>query len=396
MKKNRFWIPGTIVVLFIALIAIQHYSPKPVNWKESYNLFSTTPYGCYILNDLLEVVFPAQEIGYNTETFYTSLDSTKTQTENFIVITTNFKPDTYDCKALVRFVEAGNQLFISAEQIDPFFLSSFKVKLKYSLKDSSLTKESANPDFGMRLQPVSDSSFFDQRKLFQRWCISAYDTTCTKELGYNLNGRLNFIGVSRGKGKVYIHTQPLVFTNYHLLRGNTEYVSRVLSHLPVQRTSWSQYYIPDRMVNTSPMRYILSQAPLRAAYYLLLLTLLLYLVVESKRKQRIIPVIKAPENRSLKLVKTVGSLYFNQNDNAGLARKKLIFFKEFLREKYHITTISKEPESLAFISAKTGVAVKQVAQLMEMVHYYSNANQVSDLGLIELNKKIEQFYNQCL
>ncbi len=151
--------------------------------------------------------------------------------------------------------------------------------------------------------------------------ITAYDSIHTTELGTNRTGKVNFIGIRHGLGKIYFHTQPLVFTNYHLINGNVGYASKVLSYLPIQKTVWDNYYKLDRYVNDSPMRYILSQAPLQAAYYLLLLTLLLYLVVESKRRQRVIPVLKPLENRSLQFVKTMGGLYFRQKNNTNLAQK---------------------------------------------------------------------------
>jgi len=120
------------------------------------------------------------------------------------------------------------------------------------------------------------------------------------------------------------------------------------------------------------------------------------MLLESKRRQRIIPVIKAHENSSLQFLKTVGGLYFKQHNNAHLARKKVIFFKEFLREHYHLTQISPTTESIDAIAYKTGVPLKLVKQLMEMINYYGSSEKVSDEGLMDLNRKMEIFYEQCL
>jgi hypothetical protein len=175
-----------------------------------------------------------------------------------------------------------------------------------------------------------------------------------------------------------------------------EYASKVLSYLPIRTTVWDGYYKPDRFINTSPMRYILSQASLRSGYYLLLITLLLYLLVESKRRQRVIPIVIPLENRSLQFVKTVGSLYFKQQNNADLARKKLIFFKEFLREHYFITTISSSSDCIATIVEKSGVSSDLVKQLLKSADYFETTQKVADGVLIELNLKMEMFYKQCL
>ena len=149
-------------------------------------------------------------------------------------------------------------------------------------------------------------------------------------------------------------------------------------------------------MNLSPMRYILSQPPLQSAYYLLLMTLLLYFVVESKRRQRVIPVLKPRENRSLQFIKTIGSLYFKQRNNADLAKKKTIFFKEFLREHYFLTKITATGDCVAIVSSKSGISIDFVRQLLEIVDYYETAENVPEGALIELNRKMEMFYKQCL
>jgi hypothetical protein len=198
-----------------------------------------------------------------------------------------------------------------------------------------------------------------------------------------------------GLGKIYFHTQPQVFTNYHLLSGNIEYASKVLSYLPIRKTVWDNYYKPYRFINQSPMRYVLSQPPLQSAYYLMLLTLLLYFVVESKRRQRVITVLKPLVNRSLQFVKTIGSLYFNQKNNTDLARKKIIYFKEFLRERYYLSTISLTEEYVVLVSKKSGLPIDMVQSLFEIMELYQTTPAVSDHGLIDLNRRMELFYKQC-
>jgi hypothetical protein len=180
------------------------------------------------------------------------------------------------------------------------------------------------------------------------------------------------------------------------LYGSIDYAAGVLSHLPVCKTVWDDYYKPNQIVDRSPVRYILTQPALQMAYYLLLLTLLLYMVVESRRRQRIIPVVKPLENKSLDFVKTVGSLYFNQKDNSDLARKMIIYFRDFVRERYFIQQLSATGECILQVSAKSGLPVEQVKQLLEMISFYETSAKMSNDGLIGLNQKIEQFYKQCL
>lgn len=384
-----------ITVLFVALIALNHYSPKPIDWSETYNINEKSPYSCYVLNDLFDTLFPDQEMEYNNDGFYVSLDSSSVEKKNIIVITPEFKPDKYDFGALLKHVAKGNDLFVSSTNFSDLFLDSLKIKLSSSFIDTSIYKKGKETLFLLNPELKNDSGYHFTKQMPQVW-LTAYDTLNTLKLGTNRAGKVNFICTKFGLGKIYLHTQPLVFTNYHLLYGNVEYASKVLSYLPVRKTVWDNYYQPNHFVNTSPMRYILSQPPLQLAYYVLLATLLLYMVVESKRRQRVIPVLKSPENRSLQFVKTIGSLYFKQRNNADLARKMTIYFKEFLREHYFLTTISASGECVALVADKSGVSIELVKQLIDSSDYFETAKKVTDFGLIELNRKMELFYKQCL
>ncbi|MCD8262625.1 MAG: hypothetical protein LUD15_15080 [Bacteroides sp.] len=97
-----------------------------------------------------------------------------------------------------------------------------------------------------------------------------------------------------GKGELYLVCNPLLFTNYGMLDGkNTAYIFTLLEPLKefplirLERSSRSAEQL-------SPLRYILSQPPLRYSYYLALATLLLFMIFTARRKQRIIPVITSP------------------------------------------------------------------------------------------------------
>lgn len=393
-KNNRIYLV-IVVTLFAVLIAIYHFAPKPIDWRATYNTKGKTPYSCYILNDMFGVIFPEQTIINGYDGFYVLLDSTSLEKNNVIVITTTFEPDKYDLGALLRYVAKGNDFFVSSTTFGDSFLDSLQIKLKSSIIDTSVYRKGKEVVFLLNPELRNDSGYCYDKKM-PLVSILSFDTLITTKLGTNRAGNLNFICTKYGLGKIYFHTQPLVFTNYHLLHGNVEYASKVLSYLPVRKTIIDNYYKPDRFINTSPVRYILSQPPLQSAYYLLLLTLLLYLAIESKRRQRIIPVLKPPENRSLQFVKTIGGLYFKQRNNADLAFKKSIYFKEFLRERYFITNISASNECQIMVSGKSGVSIELVRELLNAINYYETASKASDAGIIAFNRDMEMFYKQCL
>lgn len=396
MIRNKYILPVLIAILFASLITFEHYySRKQIDWRVTYNIGSKSPYGCYVLGKMFRYVFPGQAIERNYNSLYEVLDSKTVGKKNIIEITDNFNPDKYDLDALLKFVSKGNDLFVSATNFGSLFLDTLKIETKFAVSDSLLFKPGHTQLNLLNPALKSDSGYY-----FKNWFLGSYiskfDTAKTLELGTDMKGNVNFISKGFGAGRIFIHTQPLVFTNYELLYGNVAYAAKALSYLPVRTTLWDSYYKPYLYINKSPTRYLLSQAPLRAAYYLLLLTLLIYLVVESKRRQRMIPVISPPENRSLQFVKTIGRLYFKQHNNADLAKKKVVYFKEFLRERYYLSSVSATGEMVTLVSAKTGVPVEQVKHLLEAIDHYESAENVSDSGVIDLNRRIELFYKQCL
>jgi hypothetical protein len=394
MFRNKYAYLAGILVIFIALITVQHYAPTPVDWTENYDITSKSPYGCYVTNKLLNNIFPSQKINYNENIFFEFKDTNNYDQKNILIITNDFSPDKYDLKALLNLVEKGSNLLIAAENFGYELKDSLKFKIETKNFFSAESRSKKDVVFLENLELKNDSGFrYDKNTPLIYF--SKYDSLTTTRLGTNQSGKPNFVHISMGKGHVYLHTQPLLFTNYYLLYGNIEYVSKVLSYLPVKTTVFDLLYKPFRYTNRSPVRYILSQDALRSAYYLLLIGLLLYMFFQSKRRQRVIPLIEPPKNRSLEFTKTVGQLYYKRADHNDLARKMSIYFKEYLREHYFLNNLNTSNDCSELVSTKSGVPIELVKPILQSTLYYENAQIVTKEGLIQFNKKIETFYKQC-
>lgn len=86
-------------------------------------------------------------------------------------------------------------------------------------------------------------------------------------------------------------------------------------------------------VQYSPFRELIKRPPLRWALYLLMLGVILLMVTTARRRQRVIPIIAPPLNKSLEFVRLIGTLYYQRCTHAELVRKKFIFFAEELRRR---------------------------------------------------------------
>jgi hypothetical protein len=169
-----------------------------------------------------------------------------------------------------------------------------------------------------------------------------------------------------GKGSITWASTPLLFTNYGILdHDNYIYLFRLLSQLgglPVVRT---EAYTPtDR---ESPLRYILSQQPLRWALYLTLTTIALFIFFTARRRQRAIPPVSKPENMSLAFAKQIGTLYAERKNYTDAVVKKYTYFAEELRNALHIdiTDVSADRRNLRRIASQTGMEEQQIAALID-------------------------------
>ena len=268
MQKDRIKYVILICVLLSALVVVRHYARKPVDWKITFDYRHKAPYGCFVMNDLFHALF-SDSIVYNNESVYDNDLIKKAAGRNLVIITGQFDPDDAESGSLFDFVGKGNTAFISAQDIPDDFLDTLGLSVRSGTMDQPLFKQANvrlnfyNPvlkkDSGYVFRPVMMPSYFNVKKSFQG-----------KLLGYDSLGRVNYVACRWEKGTFLIHTRPLVFTNLQLLYGDPDYASAALSYLPDQPLIIDRYFKPYRMINRSPTRFILSEAPLRAAFYLIL------------------------------------------------------------------------------------------------------------------------------
>lgn len=169
-----------------------------------------------------------------------------------------------------------------------------------------------------------------------------------------------------GKGEIVLISTPLLFTNYGVLdKNNAAYIFRLLSpakDLPLYRT---EAYNKSEYEQRSPFRYFLSQPPLRWGLYLTMIALVLFMAFTARRRQRPIPVIRQPENKTLEFTELIGTLYFQKKNHADLVRKKFTYFAEALRRNIQVDVEEEVDEGTLYrkIANKTGMEEEKIARL---------------------------------
>lgn len=131
------------------------------------------------------------------------------------------------------------------------------------------------------------------------------------------------------------------------------------------------------------------------AWYLLLLLGILYLLLRSRRRQRIVPVLEPNTNTSLEFVSTIGRLYFLQNDHKQLCLQKMRLFHQFIRERYGLQSRDTDEVFLAKLAAKSEVPREIINKLFLIHNNIQSSNIVTEYTLAQLHGLIEEFHRIC-
>jgi hypothetical protein len=388
MKDFKIYIGVGSALLLIYLIA-QFNRPNPVNWSTTLTFSDKIPYGTYVLYNRLKDVFPDGNVQRTNRSAYSIFTDSNIQPGNYLMIAQNVTLNKEDLKAMIKYISAGNAVFISAFSFDGYIGDSLKLStgVEYSKKDLTLnfTASKLKKTGGYKFDNSISTQYF-----------SEFDTTKATVISQNQYGKANYLRYSFGKGSLYLFANPQVLTNYSVLKPDgAEYAANVLSYMPVaQNIYWDQFQNHDIMEDKSPMRVFFNHPGLQWAYYLSLATLFAFVLYEVKRRQRIIPVIEPLKNSTVEFVSVVGRVYYEQRDNRDIAAKKIVYFGEHLRSAFGLKTGTYDNEFLISFTNKTGVDESLARDIVDHINFLIHQSRVSDHELIVLNHLIEKFYIQ--
>jgi len=418
MSKKQITIAVLVTVLLIGGMYLLFGGGAKYNWWEHYRSDSKDPYGTYLLENLLKDYFPGEKF----EAVEDSLNGVLKE-GNYVFVGSFLWLDSVQMDALLRFVEAGNQAFIASNTLPVALLDSiagaecldfsdfedslYFAQAEFFFEDTMVTLNFEHPDLAM------DSGF--TCKFVYRHEASPYgweylpddffceDQTTFAYLGFLDSNYVNFARASYGKGAFYLHTTPLVFTNFNLVsEQGLDYADRALSHLRPGTIYWDdrQGRMPSfsrnrRLSTDGPLKYILTQPPLAWAWYILLGMAVLYLVFRAKRRQRMIPVLEQNTNTSLEFIGTIGRLFFLQNNHKQLALQKMKLFLGFVRERYHLPTKELNPQFAKTLAARSEIPEEVIGKILTLHRNISSSGYVSENVLVDFHRLVEGFYGKC-
>lgn len=449
MKSSRNFL-FAMLVLFVLFCLLQVNLPKKFVWSPTFSHVDKQPFGCFVFDSVLTQSLPN---GYHvTKKTFFQLDQEHAKEKiSVLMVVDQHNLKQLDVKYLCNIARRGGKVMVVASSsfddgrnTDTVVVDelerTFKVRIEdgmyfslrgilaglkahdndmydtiywnnretmyaaqsyrmfYNMVGGTLfvdsvpkvkrlayTLSTAGYDYKLDSLYVGDFTGFDTI-VDEKERIERIDTFAIKKIP-------TAVSVPYGKGKVIFVSSPLLFTNYGMLEGNTSvYIFRLMSYLadlPVYRTE--AYVKTDAMLvaEQSPFREFIKRPPLRWALYLALLGVVLFMIFTARRRQRVIPIMSKPANRSLEFIQLIGTLYYQRKDHVDLVRKKFKLFAEELRKTagVDISDVNTDDREYLLLAEKTGMnsdrLKKVIRQIRLVLHSEGNISVEEMRSLID-------------
>ena len=128
------------------------------------------------------------------------------------------------------------------------------------------------------------------------------------------------------------------------------------------------------------------------AWYMGLGMVLLYVLIQSKRKQRILPFIPPKKNVSLAYAQTIGRLYFLKNNHLHLAKQKVQLFTYYMKNRHGIVLGQWSDEVKTKIKIKTRKTSEEIDALAEVIDFVAKAQIITEKDLHRIEMTLKFFY----
>lgn len=382
--KKYIWIGGILIIVYLVA---QYFKPEPTNWTPSYLSADKIPFGTYILHQQIHDVFPNAKVKVVDQQFGKNIDEPKKGRTNYLMFGNWININPADYQKMVKFMEDGNHVFIATGDVKGVLADALKLKTSFEPQKSPINF--VNPNLKREYD-----YYFD--KYMGSHYFLKFDTAKASVIGETTNSRANFIKIKYGNGALFLMPNPLLLTNYSLLKEDgREYAAKVLSCLPkAEYIIWDEHFARPATQDKMILRVFFDYEELRWAYYIALCSLVIFVIFEMKRRQRIIPVIERAKNTAVEFVSVVGKVYYQQRNNRDIAEKKVVYLLDYIRSKYRLRTTELDQEFKETLIRVSGANEEIITDLIASIHYLRGGGGVGDAQLIHLNAIIEKFYQQ--
>lgn len=409
MKRNNNTplIIGIIAVV-IALVALLIYTQEDrYNWNPSYKQDGTNPYDLSLFKKTIAASYQSSDY-HEIRNLYS--DSTFLQKQNALIVSIDpyFQIDSIEISKLLESAKNGNKIFISTIKAAPIlgvlreacvgedFNSMFQKRAKTIVP--KLTNESVGPKISYMIRENKERfswTYFD----FENCPDEEVDILGSFEaIGDNYT---NFVKLNYGGGVVYLHTTPLIFTNFHFKNqdvfNHSQQIFESISHEKMYYVDL-EYNNSDNKrppVSESPLRFILSNPPLKWAWYIIIALTIIYVFNAVRRSQKSIPVFTLPENETANYLDVVSRLYLKEGNHKHIIGIQEKLLKRHLRNKYRLNFNNPDQAFYQEAAKRLQMTPEYLKQTFALLERAKNNSTLSDEELRNTIDQIKEFYQKC-
>jgi len=398
VKENKYLI--FFAVILALYVVYEMRKPVEEDWSATFHYRDAIPFGTYVTHDLMKDVFEDPQLNSSFKTIYELVEDDKAEV-NLLVLANLLGMDKNDLESLLSHVENNHTVLLAAQNFSTNLADSLGFKVGggsavASLDYTAIVNELAGE--GKTKVRFTNSDGAQMEFSFPSLVTSSYfsevKSDSLTELAWREDGEPVLIKYNVGKGDLYLSTMPLAFTNYFVLLAPTSaFASSLLSLFPKEESlQHIEYYQLGSQASQSEFRVILQNDALRWALYILIITLLIFLLFESKRRQRIIPIVTPLKNTTLEFAQILGQLHHKQEDHKNLAKKIILFWKDYVRSKYMLRTDKLDNIFVLELQKKSGTKLESIEALVQIIEKVEADLSLKEGELMLIEKLMNEFY----
>lgn len=315
-----------------------------------------------------------------------------------------------EAKILREFMSDGGTVFLSVPGVSEQLMEELPVLKK--LFTATFYDDSVN--IGFTHEKLKDNNYGfsflrENRKEEQAWFGFDFSFHRQDEMFSDKlvivsriinTGFADCIRISVGKGFLYLHHNPVLFSNLYLTTtAGQNYFSNILKHLSPGPFIYDHSGMVPRPGATSVsakqsiLSFIRSNEALKSAWILLVLGLLLFVFIGGRRRKKPTMPLYIAENNSMQLLETLGYLYSGGRKNNQLVfKRELIYFYDYCKNNFRMQPNSEE--SFQELSDKSGVPNAMTETIRKKIEKYRIFSELSDEELLDFSANIHQFYTE--
>ncbi len=384
-KKQIFY--GIIIFIIFLLIFTTEKRSDKISWYPTYAVNHKIPFGTYVFFHEAQNIFNDKLISTNQSPYILLNHSTDT-TGVYVLYNSNLNFAKTNISSLLNWVKKGNKLFL--------FANTFNQKLSDTLGFTTERFFANNFTDSISVYLKNNNNSFSIKQKFFPYIIKTKDSLNPdiEKLGFfdDKHKYANFIKIKFGKGNIYIHSFPVVLTNYFILNeDNFKYDEFLLNLINTPGNIYWDTHYQNGSGKQGLFRILMEHPAFLWAYRLMFAGIIIFIIFQAKRRQRPIPVEKPFTNETLSFTKTIAEMYLENKAHDEMSDLQIRLFYDWLRAKTQI--IVNEPvdeETIQKIAQKTKTSPKDVQAVFEMINYLRNVQIIRAKDVLKLEKLIEK------